>query len=183
MCQAGRPEQVNKLRIVASADWSRKIKFGDVKMTKKNFISRFSFTVLLCVLITATALTFTACNDTKDDGPLSSGPSQTVTDTVTKIGEGTTVFDFTVIDIEGNEPKFEVSTDETTVGAALQKVGLIEGEDSEFGLYVKKVNGITADYDVDGTYWSFLINGEYASAGADTTEINTEDSYSFKVAK
>lgn len=151
-------------------------------MTKKNFLTRFSFAVLLCVLITAIALTFTACNE-KGNEELSSTPTASASTEATKIGTGATVFNFTVIDGEGKENKYEVSTDKKMVGDALQEVGLIEGEESEFGLYVKKVNGITADYDVDGTYWSFLINGEYASAGADTTEINTSDTYTFKVSK
>ncbi len=150
-------------------------------MTKKNFISSFSFKALICVLITAIALCITACNETPKDN-LSSAP-KTSNDSVTKIGEGSTEFNFTVIDGEGNETKFLVSTDKEFVGEALLDAKLIEGEESEFGLYVKKVNGITADYDVDGTYWSFEINGQYASSGVDTTKINPEDTYNFKVAK
>ena len=37
--------------------------------------------------------------------------------------------------------------------------------------YVKKVNGITADYDVDQSYWGFYIDGEYAMTGVDGTSI------------
>ena len=33
------------------------------------------------------------------------------------------------------------------------------------------INGITADYDVDQTYWAFNIGGEYAMTGVDQTEI------------
>ena len=51
----------------------------------------------------------------------------------------------------------------------------------DYGLYVKEVNGITADYDVDGTYWAFYINDEYASTGVDSTNITEGDNYSFKV--
>ena len=36
------------------------------------------------------------------------------------------------------------------------------------------------DYDKDGTYWAFYINGEYASTGVDSTTIKEGDSYSFK---
>ena len=49
--------------------------------------------------------------------------------------------------------------------------------------YVKEVNGIIADYDVDGTYWAFYIDGEYASAGVDSTEITEGSIYMFKVEK
>ena len=66
---------------------------------------------------------------------------------------------------------------------ALLAEGLIEGENGAYGLYVKKVNGIVADYDIDKTYWAFYINGEYAMSGVDTTEIVEGATYSFKVEK
>ena len=46
-----------------------------------------------------------------------------------------------------------------------------------------KVNGIVADFDVDKTYWAFYVDGEYATSGVDTTEIETGKEYSFKVEK
>ena len=65
-----------------------------------------------------------------------------------------------VVDADGNETNFVVSTDKETVGDALLELNLIEGEEGDYGLYVKTVNGITADYDTDGTYWAFYVNGE-----------------------
>ena len=70
-----------------------------------------------------------------------------------------------------------VKTDKATVGEALQEHGLLEGEQGSFGLYVKKVNGITADFDIDQTYWAFYINGEYAMTGVDTTNIDESAEY------
>ena len=100
-----------------------------------------------------------------------------------KIGIGETVFDCEVIDKDENVTKFRVSTDKKTVGEALVDVGLIEGEQGQYGLYVKKVNGIEADYDKDKTYWSFYVNGEMAMTGVDATDIKDGDVYSFKVVK
>ena len=60
---------------------------------------------------------------------------------------------------------------------------MIAGEDAEYGLYVKTVNGITAEYEVDGTYWAFYINGEYGMTGVDQTAVEEGASYSFKVEK
>ena len=54
----------------------------------------------------------------------------------------------------------EIHTDQETVGAALLELGLIAGEESEYGLFIKTVNGLTADYDTDGVYWAFYIDGE-----------------------
>ena len=101
----------------------------------------------------------------------------------TVLGEGATVFDFKATDKEGNVKSFEIHTDEKTVGDALLKLELIEGEPGEYGLYVKKVNGILADYDVDQTYWAFYVNGEYAMTGVDATNVEAGATYEFKVEK
>lgn len=97
------------------------------------------------------------------------------------LGEGSTVFLLSVVDDKGQETLFEIHTDKETVGAALVELDLIDGEVGEFGLYVKTVNGITADYDKDGKYWAFYINGEYAQGGVDSTNIMEGESYSLKV--
>ena len=81
------------------------------------------------------------------------------------------------------ENAFEIHTDKEIVGEALLELELIEGEEGDFGLFVKAVNGIVADYDVDGTYWAFYVNGEYAMSGVDTTIIEEGTSYMFKVEK
>ena len=60
---------------------------------------------------------------------------------------------------------------------------LIAGEEGAYGLYVKTVNGITADYDKDQTYWAFYIDGEYAVSGVDTTDIVESSVYTLKVEK
>ena len=67
-----------------------------------------------------------------------------------------------------------------TVGAALLSLGLIAGEDSDYGLYVKTVNGVTVDYDADGKYWAFYVDGEYAATGVDSTDITAGATYTFK---
>ena len=100
---------------------------------------------------------------------------------VSVLGTGSTEFSLTVVDQEGIETPFEIHTDKQTVGEALLELGLIDGDESEYGLYVKTVNGITVDYDTDGAYWAFYVNGEYASSGVDSTEIAEGESYSFKV--
>ncbi|MBQ8800246.1 MAG: DUF4430 domain-containing protein [Lachnospiraceae bacterium] len=102
---------------------------------------------------------------------------------VTELGEGALSFNFSVVDKDGNETKFLIHTDKTTVGDALLELGLIEGDAGDYGLYVKKVNGILADYDVDQTYWGFFVNGEYAMSGVDSTDVVAGESYAFKVSK
>ena len=101
----------------------------------------------------------------------------------TDIGEGNTEFAFEVVLEDGTTTLYNVHTDEKTVGAALLGVNLIAGDDSEYGLYVKTVDGVTADYDKDGTYWAFYIDGELASTGVDSTDVVPGSTYSFKVEK
>ena len=89
---------------------------------------------------------------------------------------------FTVIvaDLEGKETTFEYTSDKTTVGEALIAEGLIEGHETEYGLYVDSVNGVALDWDKDGKYWAFYIDGEYAMTGVDATEITEGATYAFK---
>ena len=89
---------------------------------------------------------------------------------------------FTVIatDLEGNETSFEIKTTAKTVGEALVAEGLLEGHDTEYGLYVDAVNGIALDWEKDGKYWAFYINGEYAQTGVDATEVEEGATYTFK---
>ena len=142
----------------------------------KNIFSRKLLSLLLCmVLIAATALTFVSCGN--EGKTAETKVSETTEDNV--LGEGSTSFGFVVRDMDGSEKTFTIKTDAKTVGEALLAVNLIEGENGQYGLYVKKVNGITADYDVDQTYWAFYVNGEYAMTGVDTTDVEAGATYMF----
>ena len=89
-------------------------------------------------------------------------------------------FTVVVADLEGNETTFEYTSDKATVGEALIAEGLIEGHETEYGLYVDSVNGVALDWDKDGKYWAFYIDGEYAMTGVDATEITEGATYAFK---
>ena len=153
-------------------------------MNKTRITKLLSF--ILCVaLIAAIALTTIGC----DMPNLLLGENiATQADTAapvppTVMGEGATVFYFNVVDKDGNETKFEIHTDKTIVGDALLELGLIEGEAGAYGLYVKKVNGISADYETDGVYWAFYVGDEYGMTGVDLTDIEAGATYAFKVSK
>lgn len=138
---------------------------------------------VLCMILTA-AISFIAvgCNtDTENKTPAAATENINGSSDITVLGEGSTSFAFTVIDQDGVSTQFEIRTDKETVGEALLEVGLIAGDESEYGLYVKTVNDITVDYDTDGKYWAFYIDGEYATTGVDSTPITTDSAYSFKV--
>ena len=97
------------------------------------------------------------------------------------LGEGAHSFTLEITDADGKTITATINTDEETVGAALLKLNIVQGENSDYGLYVKTVNGITADYDKDQTYWSFYIDGEYAQTGVDMTAVNDGSTYKLAV--
>lgn len=151
---------------------------------------------ILCVALTvAMALSMNGCGGKQENtssGEEKEAKVQTEADVNAKesaesdgtvLGTGNTKFSLTVVEQEGAETEFEIHTDKETVGEALLDIGVIEGDEGEYGLYVKTVNGITADYDEDGTYWAFYINGEYADTGVDATPVENDGVYSFKVEK
>ena len=72
---------------------------------------------------------------------------------------------------DGSYVTFTLKTDKENLGDALLDSGLAEGEDGAYGLYIKKVNGILADYDVDQTYWSFQVGGEAQMNGVSDFKI------------
>ncbi|MBQ8278937.1 MAG: DUF4430 domain-containing protein [Roseburia sp.] len=141
---------------------------------------------LLCMMLTV-AMVFSMVGCGGNNQGNNSQPSTEVQNTeeaqANVLGEGATQFLFTVVDKDGNETSFEIHTDKEIVGEALLELELIAGEDSEYGLFVKTVNGITADYNEDQTYWAFYVNGEYATSGVDTTPIEEGMTYTFKVEK
>lgn len=97
------------------------------------------------------------------------------------IGEGERSFELTIVDAEGKEITVEVHTDKDIVGEALTDTGILAGENGPYGLYIKTVNGDTFDYEKDGKYWAFYINGEYGMTGVDKTDIVETDTYTLKV--
>lgn len=127
--------------------------------------------VLLLTLVLA--LLLSACAAPANGG-------RTVKDGDT-VGSGAAEFPLEITDKDGVPIHCTVKTDKQTVGAALIELGLIAGEQGEFGLYIKTVNGHTYDYDRDGCYWAFYINDAYALTGVDMTEIAAGESYALRV--
>lgn len=73
---------------------------------------------------------------------------------------------------------FEIATDKENLRQALEDEGLIKGEESEFGLFVKTVDGETAD-DSKQEWWCLTKGGETWNNGVDSTEIADGDAFEF----
>ena len=136
-------------------------------------------TVISAVLVLACLLSFAACR--KPAGEADPWEKATYQEDTT-FGNGAKTV---VVEVKIGEKTvtFTVKTDKDTVGAALFEHKLIDGDQGEFGLYMKVVNGITADYDVDQSYWAFYIDGEYAMTGIEVTDITEGAAYKLEYTK
>ena len=133
-------------------------------MEQKTFRHNILFRAFLLVLVAVVALSAISCG--------------------AKGTEGEKTFTLKVLTLDGTvAEEIEIITEREMVGEALLDRGLIEGEQGAYGLYVKKVCGLVADYDTDGTYWSFYIGDEYAMTGVDTTPIVDGEVYTLQIAK
>lgn len=83
------------------------------------------------------------------------------------------------VEVEAGEKSitFTIKTDKTTLADALLEHGLVEGEDGAYGLYVKKVNGILADYDVDQSYWGLFKDGTALNTGVSGVTVADGEHY------
>lgn len=117
-----------------------------------------------------------ACGETKKDVIITTEP-------ISVEPKDSSTFTFEVIDRNGNKTQTSIETEIEILGEALQSLGHIKGEPGPYGLYIKEVNGIVADYSIDGTYWAFYINGEMSMKGVDQTTIIDGDVYSFRIEK
>ena len=81
-----------------------------------------------------------------------------------------------VVLLEGEPSDFTIQTDEEYLRGALESIDLIEGSESEYGLVVTTVNGVTVD-DSKQQWWCFTQDGEMLMTGVDTTPIADGDHF------
>lgn len=135
--------------------------------------------LLLCLLSLSLCFSLVACKLIEPAPADTAAPAGTEADTAPETnadgmlirGTGAVSFYLTVTDIDETAKTYEIRTNETKLDKALTALGLVSGEESAYGLYIKVVDGITADYDVDQTYWSLLVNGEMSMVGASSVDV------------
>ena len=57
------------------------------------------------------------------------------------------------------------------------------GDESDYGLMVVEINGVTADYNVDQSYWAFYVNDEYCNYGVDSQPVADGDVFRIEYTK
>lgn len=81
-----------------------------------------------------------------------------------------------VVNAEGTSKEYEYDTDEEYLRGVLEPAGLIAGDESEYGLFVKTVDGYTVN-DANQEWWCFTQSGEMLSMGVDTTPVADGDHF------
>lgn len=83
----------------------------------------------------------------------------------------------TVIDKDWNVTEFTYETTAANLADVLKENKLVKGSEGPYGLYIETVNGITANWDVDQSWWSITRNGEEAQVGASSLPVNNGDTF------
>lgn len=134
--------------------------------------------IFVIAIILSMTFVFCGCANKKDIETITKAPDESIN--IEDNGYEKS-FVFEVVGKDGNKKQTTIETDGQYVGKVLQELGLIDGEQGEFGIYIKEVDGTVADYDIDGTYWAFYVNDELSMTGADQVEIVDGAVYSFRV--
>lgn len=126
---------------------------------KKKIIGAVAGIVLICALVVAMVFVWDSFKEKPTEG------SKNIT--------------IEVVDNEGTSTVYEVNTDAEYLQQAMDEAeGLVyDGEESEYGFTVSTVNGIRADYNLDGAYWGFYVNDEYCNYGISQQPVNDKDAF------
>lgn len=94
--------------------------------------------------------------------------------------EGSKEIIIKVVDQNENTTTYELKTDVKYLKEAMDEAeGLTySGTEGQYGLMVDTVNGVRADYTLDGAYWSFYVNDEYCNYGIAEQPIEDGDTFS-----
>ena len=81
--------------------------------------------------------------------------------------EGSKFVTVEVVDDAGTATTYEVHTDAAYLQQVMEQADGLTFAFTEgpYGASVHTVNGLRADYALDGAYWGFFVNGEYCNYG------------------
>ena len=82
----------------------------------------------------------------------------------------------TVVYADETSKEFKFSTDAEFLRGALEEQNLVAGDEAEFGLWVKTVDGVTADESTQ-QWWCFTKGGAEVMTGVDSTPIADGDAF------
>lgn len=124
--------------------------------------------VLSLVLALMMLFSMSACtNSTSDEGKTTKQPQ------TSQLSKTITV---EVVNADETKKSFTINTDEEFLRGALEQEKLVSGTESEYGLFIKTVDGYTAD-DSKQEWWCITKGGEAVNTGVDSTPIADADSF------
>ena len=95
--------------------------------------------------------------------------------------KGAKEVEITVVNAEGEKEEYKINTDAEYLQQAMddaKEEGLTySGTEGEYGLMVDTVNGEKANFDENGAYWGFFVNGEYCNYGIAEQPVADKDSF------
>ena len=95
-----------------------------------------------------------------------------------KAQQGAKTITVNVEHLEGEDRTFTHSTDQEYLRGALEEMGIVEGEESTYGMWVTAVDFETAD-ESKQQWWGYTVNGEFSSYGVDSQVIADGDEFTF----
>ena len=84
----------------------------------------------------------------------------------------------TVVHKDRTQKEYAYRTDAEYLGEVLLAEGLADGVQGPYGLEIQTVDGETADWNVDQSYWALYIGQDYATTGADGIVLTDGGKYS-----
>ena len=84
--------------------------------------------------------------------------------------QGSKTITVVVVHEDGTEKTFEYHTDAEYLAEVLLAEELVTGSESEYGLTIESVDGVTADWN-DNVYWAIYIGDEAATTGASSIPV------------
>lgn len=101
--------------------------------------------------------------------------------------EGSKEITIEVVNSKEESKVYELRTDAEFLRQAMEEAkeqGLsFEGEEGPYGLQILVVNGETADYNADQSYWGFYVNDEYCNYGIDEQPVEDGDAFAIVYTK
>jgi len=148
--------------------------------------------ILSPVLALVMMMSLVACSENPSSQPDSAGDNSTVTANIATaaLWADATYPEDTVLETEGKNTvsvvivagdrtvTVQAKTDKETFGEMLRETGIATGDEGDYGLYIKVVNGISAVYETDGAFWSFCdADGNSMNYGVDGAQLTGTDTY------
>ena len=93
--------------------------------------------------------------------------------------EGAKSIEVVVVHKDGTEKSFPVNTDAEYLAEVLVSEGIVEDNQTEYGLYILVADGEYADYEADGGWWSVYEGDTQSAFGA--SELPIRDGGLYKV--